>query len=167
MPLTEEQRAEVLRELKDTRDVLAGIPDRLKDVEQKGQHTRWAVLVVALLLLLGGMAFLLHESRANNAQNDRFEEFAYCQAQYNQTNADISKIRAVLSTRYNTNTAKLIVSVGKIVAQRKGDINKAFGTYNKELAAIETERANNPLPAYPDCYNKYIRQSVPSSPQAR
>jgi hypothetical protein len=164
MPLSEEQRTEVLTELKTTREALAGIPDRLKEVEERGQHTRWAVAVVAFALLLGGMAFLWHESRANDDQNSRFEEFAYCQAQYNETNAQISRTRAVLSTSYNKNTARLILSVGKIVADQKGDINKAFSTYNKNLAAIETERANNPLPLYPDCYNKYIKQSVPSSP---
>lgn len=61
MPLSDEQRQEVLAELRTTREMLADIPERLKEVEETAKdtadstkHTRWAVygLVGALVAVL-------------------------------------------------------------------------------------------------------------------
>lgn len=160
-PTGDATREAVLAELKLTREALTEIPRRLTEVEEKGTNTARGVIGVALALLLGGMAFLWHDNRANADQNDRFEDFAFCQATYNQANADITKVRAIFTTQLNAAQAKRDEAIGKILTTRKGDIVAVFASYNKALAAIETSRADNPIPAYPDCYSKYIRQIPP------
>lgn len=171
-------RLQVLAEVKSTREALVDIPRKLELLENKTDRAVWGVVGVAFALLLAAVGFLWHDSHQNGKQNDRFDDFAYCQAQYNQANATISKIRTDLASKYNANTARnatnsrnLNLTVGKIVAKGKGDINKAFSDYNaedaaiqKELAKIEAARADNPLPEYPNCYDKYIKQTVPAAP---
>ena len=174
--------------VKATRDQLKTTEARLSDAEsrqtkaeEKSKNTVWAVIGIGFIVMALAIGFAWKDARANARQNERFSEFAFCQAQYNKANSEISKIRAELTSRYNANSArynansrKLNLTVGTIVAAGKGNINKAFSDYNaedariqQELAKIETARADNPLPVYPDCYNKYIRESVPSGTQDR
>lgn len=118
--------------------------------------------IVGPLVILMGIIIAwaqYEDAKANEEQDQKFLEFAYCQAQYNNTNTAVSKIRSDLATLDRENTKQLNKDVGKIVATKKGDINKAFNDYNLRTAEIEAKRADNPLPAYPDCANKYLRDS--------
>lgn len=53
MPLSEEQRQEILDELRVTRAMLADIPDRLEALEDKNKHTRWFAYFLAVALVFG------------------------------------------------------------------------------------------------------------------
>lgn len=172
-------RLQVLAEVKATREALVDIPGKLERLENKTDRAVWGVVGVGFTLMVAAVLFVWSVAHGNHEQNARFEDFAFCQAQWNQANSDITKIRTDLATQYNANTARsaansrnLNITVGKIVAAGKGDIKKAFNDYNTEdaaiqheLAKIESKRADNPLPAYPDCYRKYIKESVPAPPQ--
>lgn len=119
---------------------------------------------VVLLFSLIQAYTLWQAQKDNEDQDNRFISFAYCQAQYNETSKAVSDIRAELAKQDRENTKQLNKDVGKIVANGKGDINKAFADYNQRLAEIESKRADNPLPAYPQCYDMYIREDVNTPP---
>lgn len=53
MPLSEEQREELLREIKNTREALVDIPTRLDNLEDKNRHTRWLAYVLAASIVFG------------------------------------------------------------------------------------------------------------------
>lgn len=162
-------------------DSVEKLTTRLTEAEDKGRHTVWAVVGIGFLVFAIALGLTWRASQQNKDQNDKLNEFAYCQATYNKANAEISQIRTKINARYNANTArdnandrKLNLAVGKIVTSGLGDIKEAFNEYNaedakvqKELAKIEADRADNPLPEYPDCYNKYIKESVPAAPQSK
>lgn len=75
MPLSDEQRQEVLAELRTTREMLAGIPSRLDDIEDKGRHTRWIAYGLAAGLAAGGFVFLYERSVDNRNLIDLQNEY--------------------------------------------------------------------------------------------
>lgn len=140
-----------------TRETLLETTEKLDSVEAKGDNTRWGVVVIGFLGILFGFFMLWKEAESNREQNTRFEEFAFCQAEYNRINVTVSKTRVELNARENKNTRELITKIGQMVQSQDGNLNSVFERYNREIARIDKLRAENPPIAYPDCYNKYIK----------
>jgi hypothetical protein len=65
MPLSEEQRHELLTEIRTTRAQLADIPERLNDIEDTNRHTRWFAYLLFAGLVAGGFMFLWERSEDN------------------------------------------------------------------------------------------------------
>lgn len=163
MTLPEEEqptRKEVLEEFKATRVALENIPDRLERVTKTTGKLVISTVVIVLVIIIIVIGYLWKANNDTNNQNEKFDNFAFCQAQYNRVNAVVSKTRAELNTQLNSAQATRDVQIAKIVSTGKGDINKVFKDYSTALAKIETKRADNPLPAYPECYSKYITQEL-------
>lgn len=100
------------------------------------------------------------------AQQDRFNDFAYCQAQYNDVNAAITAARAAFAAEDRRNTQDLNVAIGKIVKLGEGDVNREFAKYDRRLARTDAKRTANPVPVAPRCYDRYLRseQDPPGAP---
>ncbi len=86
MPLSEEERAEVLEELRTTREALKGIPDRLDAIEHKGDHTRWLVVAVAAVVAALVIGFLWDRTNEVAAKSDNTSNYLVAACQ--QANSD-------------------------------------------------------------------------------
>lgn len=75
MPLSEEQRAELLKEIRTTREMLADIPERINAIEDTNRHTRWIAYALIAGLIAGGFMFLWERGEDNREVLELQQEY--------------------------------------------------------------------------------------------
>lgn len=158
MPFENVTPKEVLDEIRATRKSLNSLPTRLAMVEKKSTNLVKTVFVTTLAFIFCALFFVWNVAHSNSKQNDNFKEFAQCQGEYNQANTKATLIRSDLSSRLNKAQAKRDKAITKLVEGKPGDVKKIFADYAEEVKGIEKARKDNPLPLYPNCYEKYIQR---------